>query len=141
MQDGTPSPLSPQDGLIAVMIAVSASDNNIRTAELLAIERMVDHLPVFADYDMDRIKTVSQSVFDLFEEEEGLDVLFGLIREDLPEVLNETAYALACDVAVSDGRLKGPELRLLEEMRQEVNIDRLAAAAIERGARARHRVI
>jgi hypothetical protein len=30
------------------------------------------------------------------------------------------------------------ELRLLEEMRYQLNIDRLHAAAIERGARARH---
>jgi len=31
-----------------------------------------------------------------------------------------------------------PELRLLEEIRYELDIDRLHAAAIERGARARH---
>ena len=133
-----PTPLSPQDCLIAVMIAVTASDATIRTAELVSIEAMVNNLPVFADYDLDRIKIVAQSVFDLFEEEEGLDVLFGLIREDLPESLNETAYALACDVAASDGYLGETEIRLLEEMRFELKIDRLAAAGIERGARARH---
>ncbi|MEE3071874.1 MAG: tellurite resistance TerB family protein, partial [Pseudomonadota bacterium] len=75
---------------------------------------------------------------DLFAEEDGLDALFGLIRDALPERLNETAYALACDVAAADGHLYEPELRMLEEMRYELNIDRLHAAAIERGARARH---
>jgi tellurite resistance protein len=64
--------------------------------------------------------------------------LFGLIRETLPERLNETAYALACDVAAADGEIAQSELRMLEEMRYELNIDRLHAAAIERGARARH---
>ena len=137
MQDH-PHPLSPQDCLIAVMIAVSASDDTVRTAELVSIEAIVNNLPVFANYDMDRIKSVSQSVFDLFEDEEGLDVLFGLIRQDMPEVLNETAYALACDVAASDGYLGDTEIRLLEEIRYELKIDRLAAAGIERGARARH---
>ena len=133
-----PHPLSPQDCLIAVMIAVSASDANMRTAELVTIEAMVNHLPVFAEYDFDRIGVVSQSVLDLFEEEDGLDVLFGLLREDMPEALNETAYVLACDVAASDGHLGEAELRLLEEIRHELNIDRLHAAAIERAARARH---
>ena len=133
-----PHPLSPQDCLIAVMIAVSASDANMRTAELVTIEAMVNHLPVFAEYDFDRIGVVSQSVLDLFEEEDGLDVLFGLLREDMPEALNETAYVLACDVAASDGHLGKAELRLLEEIRYELNIDRLHAAAIERAARARH---
>lgn len=133
--------LTPEDCLIAVMVAVSASDQNIRTAELVAIEGVVDHLPVFAKYDADRIKLVSQTVFDLFAIEDGLDALFGLIRENLPEKLFETAYALACDIAVSDGKLLEEELRLLEEIRYELSIDRLHAAAIERGSRARHLVV
>jgi len=136
-----PHPMTPEDCLIAVMIAVSASDENIRTSELVTIEAIVNHLPVFASYDADRLRTVSQTVFDLFAVEEGLDALFGLIRNNLPEKLYETAYALACDVAAADGRLGEEELRLLEEIRYELNIDRLHAAAIERGARARHMTV
>ncbi|MBJ3762151.1 tellurite resistance TerB family protein [Maribius pontilimi] len=130
--------MTPPDCLVAMMVAVSASDENLRTTELVTIERIVNHLPVFKGYDQDRIRTMSQVVFDLFAEEDGLDALFGLIRENLPERLNETAYALACDVAAADGELLDNEIRLLEEMRFELNISRLSAAAIERGARARH---
>jgi len=129
---------SPQDCLVAVMIAVSASDTNMRTSELVTIKEMIDHLPVFADYDLDRIKTVSHTVLDLFEEEDGLDALFALVRGGLPARLNETAYALACDVAASDGLLDQDELRFLAEIRHQLDIDRLHAAAIERGSRARH---
>ncbi len=138
MSDDTSFPLSPQDGLVALMVAVSASDEMIRTSELVAIQKIVNHLPVFGDYDADRIARVSRMVFDLMEEEDGLDALFGLIRETLPEKLSETAYALACDVAAADGTLEQVELRLLAEIRYELGVDRLAAAAIERGARARH---
>nr|WP_245398551.1 tellurite resistance TerB family protein [Oceaniglobus trochenteri] len=120
------------------MIAVSASDETIHTAELLTIERIVNHLPVFADYDQDRIAKVSEVVFDLFSEEDGLDALFGLVRDNLPEKLYETAYAMACDVAAAEGHIADGELRLLEEIRYELDLDRLHAAAIERGARARH---
>lgn len=130
--------LSAQDSLVALMVAVSASDEDIRTAELIKIQAAVNLLPIFADYDVDRMSTISKTVFDLFEQEDGLDALFGLIREALPERLYETAYALACDVAAADGTLEEAELRLLEEIRYELNIDRLHAAAIERGARARH---
>ena len=130
--------LSAQDCLVALMVAISASDENIRTAELVKIQSSVNMLPIFADYDIDRMNTVTQIVFDLFEQEDGLDALFGLIREALPERLHETAYALACNVAAADGTLDEAELRLLEEIRYELNIDRLHAAAIERGARARH---
>lgn len=137
MQD-QPSSLSPQDALVAIMIAVSVSDESIKTSELVTIERIVNHLPAFAGYDADRIKIVAQIVFDLIEEEDGLDALFGLVRAALPERLNETAYAMCCDVAAADGRLQETELRFLEEVRHEFDIDRLHAAAIERGARARH---
>lgn len=130
--------LSPQDALVAVMVTVSISDETIRTAELLAIERMVDSLPVFGNYDADRIRLVAETVYALMEEEDGLDALFGLIRATLPDRLNETAYTLACDVDASDGKLGQGELRMLKELRHELNVDRLHAAAIERGARARH---
>ncbi|RJE85445.1 tellurite resistance TerB family protein [Paracoccus onubensis] len=133
--------LSPCDALVAVMVAVSASDENMRTAELVAIQRMVDHAPIFADYDDDRIRPVSQTVMALFEEEDGLDAFFGLIREALPEKLYETAYALACDVGAANGRLYEGEIAMLAEIRDQLNIVRLHAAAIELSARVRHRVL
>ena len=132
----TPS-LTAQDALVALMIAVSASDETIRTSALVKITNMVNHLPVFADYG-DDLSEISNTVFDLLEQEDGLDALFGLIREALPERLYETAYALACDVAAADGNVTEGEGRMLEEIRYELSIDRLHAAAIERGARARH---
>jgi len=136
MDDATS--LTAQDALAALMIAVSASDENIRTAELVQIDNIVQTLPVFADYDADHLPRVSRTVFDLLEQEDGLDALFGLIREALPQRLWETAYALSCDVAAADGQMTDSEGRMLEEIRYELDIDRLHAAAIERGARARH---
>lgn len=132
---------SAQDALVAIMVTVSVSDEAIRTSELVAIERQVNHAPVFADYEMDAVREVAQTVYRLMGEEDGLDTLFAMVREALPERLFETAYALACDVAAADGRLGQAELRLLEEVRDEFDIDRLHAAAIERGARARHMVL
>jgi tellurite resistance protein len=132
------APLTAQDALVALMIAVSASDEDIRTSELVKMTTQINHLPVFAGYDAERLPRASQMVFDLLEQEEGLEALFGLIRDALPEHLFETAYALACDVAAADGRIDGPEARMLEEIRDELSLDRLHAAAIERGSRARH---
>jgi hypothetical protein len=90
---------------------------------------------------MDTVREVAQTVYRLMDEEDGLDTLFAMVRDALPEKLHETAYALCCDVAAADVRLGQGELRLLEEVREELDIDRLHAAAIERGARARHMVL
>lgn len=130
---------SAQDALVAVMVGVSASDSNPTTRELLSIQRMIESLPVFERYDLDRLPIVGRTVFDLFTEEDGLDALFGLVRDALPPSLRETAYALACDVAAADGHAFQAELRFLQELRHEMNVDRLHAAAIERGSSARHR--
>lgn len=132
------APMTGQDALVALMVAVSASDENIRTAELVKISNTINHLPVFAGYDADRMPRVSKMVFEILEQEDGLEALFGLIRDALDARLFETAYALSCDVAAADGTIEGAEARMLEEIRYELNIDRLHAAAIERGSRARH---
>ncbi|MBR2573547.1 MAG: tellurite resistance TerB family protein [Loktanella sp.] len=134
-------PLTAQDALVVLMISVSAADGNIRTSELVKISNAINNLPVFAGYDVERVPQMSQLVFDLLEPEDGLEALFGLIRDALPTRLFETAYALSCDVAAADGRIAGQEARMLEEIREELDLDRLYAAAIERGARARHMTV
>lgn len=132
------APMTAQDALVTLMIAVSAADEDIRTAELVKMSNLINHLPVFAEYDAERLPLASQMVFDLLEQEDGLEALFGLIRDALPPHLYETAYALSCDVVAADGMVKGSESRMLQEIRDELELDRLHAAAIERAARARH---
>jgi len=132
------TPLSPQDALVAIMIAVSAADEAIRTAELVQIANIVENLPIFATYEQEHLQRMGALVMALLEKDDGLDQLFGQVRRFLPQRLWETAYALACDVAAADGRVTAQEARMLEEIREELEIDRLHAAAIERGARARY---
>ena len=134
IRDGLTAP----DCLVAIMVAISASDERLPTTELVTIERLVNHLPVFKGYDQSRIPEVSGLIFDLLSQEDGLDALFKLLRAHLPARLNETAYALCCDVSAADGTLYENEIRLLLAIRDELEIDRLHAAAIERGARVRH---
>ncbi|HLS19624.1 MAG TPA: tellurite resistance TerB family protein [Paracoccaceae bacterium] len=130
--------LTAQDALIAVMIAMSAADGRMTPSEFHEISGIVQVLPIFDGYDIERISNVGALVSDLFREEEGLDALLGLVVAALPEGLHETAYALACDVAAADLQVPMTERRMLEELRDHFQLDRLASAAIERGARARH---
>jgi tellurite resistance protein len=130
--------LSAQDALVAVMITTSTADAQLSTKELLSISRIIEDLPAFKGYKMDRLSTVSAIVFDMLEADDGLDAIVGLVKESLPSGFNETAYALACDVAASDGALDVTELRWLQLVRHELEVERLTAAAIERASKARH---
>ncbi|MEL6476911.1 MAG: tellurite resistance TerB family protein [Pseudomonadota bacterium] len=130
--------LSPQDALVAVMIAVSVADGEMTDSELDTIRGVIGHLPAFLGYDTDRIGLVTGIVGEIFDDEDGIDALVGLVAQALPEHLAETAYAVACDVAAADGAVAMTELKLLEILRHDLSVGRLAAAAIERGARARY---
>lgn len=132
------TPMSPQDALIAVTLVTAIADDRMSEREYREIIAAVNLLPVFRDYDVDRIDGIIDTVQAFLAEEDGLDSLIGLVKSTVPDYLYETAYALACDVAAADGSVKMGEMRLLEELRQGLDIDRLNAAAIERGARARH---
>ncbi len=65
--------------------------------------------------------------------------LAALREQNVP--MRETAYALACDVAAADLDIVESEMTVLQQLRWRLSIDRLTAAAIERGARARHQTI
>ena len=132
--------LTLQDALIALMVVVSASDEDIKTSELIAIDRIVEFFPLFSDYDSERISGVSQTVLRHLEHDDDLNNLFDAIRPALSREYGETAYAFACEIASADGRLGEMEVRVLDEIRREIGVDRLVGAAIERGTIARHSV-
>ena len=127
--------------LIYTMVLVSAAEGTMSDRELEEMGRIVSHLPVFRDFDPERILQVGAECTELLRQEDGLDVALDRIAEALPQPLRETAYALACDVAAAEGKPEEEELRLLELIRHRLNVDRLVAAAIERAALARHRVM
>jgi tellurite resistance protein len=81
---------------------------------------------------------LAEDCAEILGQKNGLDAVIEVVAGSLPEHLRETAYALACDIAATDGRLNPEEIRLLEFLRHRLDVDRLTAAAIERGARARH---
>jgi tellurite resistance protein len=129
--------LDPHGALIYTMVIVSAADRDMTDAELSTIGDIVGHLPVFRAFDREQLPGVLDDCTKLLNRENGLEEAFAAIKKTLPANLRETAYAIACDVAAADGEATQEELRVLEMMRHRLNIDRLIAAGIERGARAR----
>ena len=133
--------ISHHTALIYVMVTMSAVDAKMSDNELRKIGNIVTNLPVFRDYNVDRLVTTAEECGEILAEDGGLDAVFALVKEALPENLRETAYALAVEVAAADIAVRQEELRLLELLRDSLHIDKLIAAGIERGARARHMVV
>jgi tellurite resistance protein len=132
------NPIGHHAALIYVMVVVSASDGNMSEKELRAIGGIIKTLPVFRNFDENRLLVTSQECAAILEEDEGLDAVLGLVRNTLPDHLRETAYWLALEVALTDSRMMLEEIRVLELIRHALGIERLISAALERAARARY---
>jgi tellurite resistance protein len=133
--------VSHHSALIYVMVIVSAADGVMSPNELRTIGDLVKSLPVFRDFDPTRLVSVSQECGEVLQEADGLAAALGLVKGALPEHLCETAYWLALEIALSDNRVSLEEIRVIETIRRTLGIERLIAAAIERGARARHQTV
>jgi len=130
--------LSVQDALIHIMVVTASSDEGISDAELNAIEELVLRSPVFEGFDIGRLVDVANQAVDATNTN-GLDGVLDTAIAAIPKRLQDTAYALAVEVAVIDVQLPQEELRLLEMVRDRLEIDSLVTAAIEASARARMR--
>jgi tellurite resistance protein len=132
--------ISHHSALIYVMVIVSAADGVMSDRELKTIGNIAKTLPVFRDLEEHRLLPIAQECASILHEQDGADAALGLIKEALPDHLVETAYMLGLEVALSDSRVMLEEVRVLEILRRSLHIDRLVAAALERGARARYQI-
>jgi tellurite resistance protein len=133
-------PISHHEALIYVMVTVSASDRSRTDKELLKIGDIVRQLPIFDDFDQERLIFVAEECGQRLQGDDGLDDILNIVAEALPPRLYETAYALAVEVAAVDLHVEQEELRFLQILRDHLELDKLVVAAIERSARVRYRV-
>jgi hypothetical protein len=131
-------PASVQDALIHLMVVTASSDNGISGRELAQIDNLVARTPVFAGYDRARITEVANDAVDAANAQ-GIEPVLDAAIAGIPPRIQDTAYALAVEVAVVDLHLPQEELRFLEMVRDKLQVDRLVTAAIEASARARMR--
>jgi tellurite resistance protein len=133
--------LDPQEALVCTMVLIAAAGGEITDREIGVMSGLVQTLPVFHVFSSDRLDAATEAAVALLREEDGLNHAGRLIRDALEPRLRETAYALACEVVAADRFAEQDSLRMLEFVKAELHLDPLVAAAIERGARARHQMV
>jgi tellurite resistance protein len=134
-------PLDHHAALIYAMVTMSAVDRSMTDAELSRIGEIVSNLPVFADFDQEKLVKTAEACGGVLSEDGGLDRVLMLIKGGLPKKLRETAYAVALEIAAADLDVKPEETRFLDMLSERLELDRLTTAAIERGIRARNLVL
>ena len=131
--------LTPHQALIHIMVTMSAADTSMSDNELSKIGNIIGSLPIFKGYNDDQLMEDIHECRNILDHENGLETIIKNTQDSLSKEYHETAYAIAVEVAAADLNVEQPELRLLQILRQDLNIDKLICTAIERGARARHK--
>jgi len=126
--------------LVYTMVLASVADEDLNDREIHMMSEIIRLLPIFRNYEFEKLSETTGACVEMLRDPDGLDRALDAIKQVLPEGLRETAYALACDVVAADGTATQEELRFLEIFRHHMDVGRLEAAAIERGAGARFRV-
>lgn len=131
--------IKPQEALIYVMTTMCVADRGLDPVELRAIRFQVEQLPVFAGFAADDLPRTVNAAASVLTDADGIARILSLAAASLPKPLHETAYALAVEIASADVAARQEELRLLEMLRDVLEVSPLAAAAIEHSARVRYR--
>ena len=131
-------PLSHHAALVYVMVTISAVDRTMSDEELARIGEIVSNLPVFADYDEEKLVKTAEACGEILSGDGGLEQVLRLVHRALPPKLRETAYAVALEVAAADRQICPEEIRFLEMLGDTLDLDKMTIAAIERGIRARN---
>ena len=130
--------ISNEQALIYVMVMMSGVEGKLKKEELAEMDLLIRTLPAFRHFDRTRLATVAQECGDILQIGEGMQTVIGLVKDQLPVRLRETAYALAVEVAASDLLVGKEEMRFLAILRDALELDKLTTAAIERSAIARY---
>jgi len=130
--------LTAPEALVLTMVLVAAADGSLTDREIGTMSGQVQTLPAFRDFTREQLAIATEAAVTLLNEEDGLKHAAQLVRDALSPRLRETAYALACEVIGGDQGRKSASFDMLEFVRDELQLDPLIAAALERGVRARY---
>jgi tellurite resistance protein len=127
---GGEAPLTKQEGIVAVMLAIAAADGHISDEEIEDLISRLRRLQLFSGLTDDQLIAAANKPFDLLRKG-GPDELIRSASPALPQQLRESAFAIAVDLAFSDGSVADEEKQLIEKLQHEFGIsDEIATQTV-----------
>lgn len=129
------------EALIYLMVVMSASDRDMADAEMGKIGEVIKTWPVFEDFETSRLLDVARDCQEILSGPGGLEEVLNRADQVIPQRLLDTAYSAVIEIAVADREMRMEEARILQRVREHLQIDALSVAAIEMAAKARVRTL
>ena len=112
---------SPQEAYAAITILAIASDGYLANEELGTITSSLSRMHLFQHLRPDTMQRMYAKLFDILRTE-GADLLLESAKETLPSELRESAFAMCCDLTLSDGLMSLDEQAFLTQLHQILEI-------------------
>lgn len=121
--------LKPQEAFVLLLIASARADGIVSAHEANSIEHIVSGMQLFREHRGEKLHTVFAAAAERIKEHGVPDVVRAAAAK-LPQDLHATAFALAVDLMLADGRLSPKEETFASDLRRFLNVDPDAAERI-----------
>jgi len=122
----TAASLGPQGALAAIAIGAARADGSIVICEADRVEHTLSTLPIFREQSANERHAVVEQVVSMMRRGDARSVV-RQAAEELPDYMRGTAFSIAVDVLLADGRLRDSEQRFMEELRVLLHVRRAFA--------------
>lgn len=121
--------LSPAEAFAAIALAATASDGFLSDEETLGISVTLSRMKLFRSYSNDVMTRMLDKLLSILRRR-GIDALFNIAKECLPQDLRESAFAVATDLVLVEGIVTQEEQEFLNDLYQALGISRDVAIQI-----------
>ena len=98
------SNLSPAEAFAGVILVAAAADGYLANEEVQIVISSLYRMQLFQSYPSDHLSRMINRLMRIIETQ-SIDALLEIAVNSLPEYLHETAFAIATDIALSDGEV------------------------------------
>ena len=114
--------LSPQEAFVSLLIASARADGSVSAHEANSIEHIVSGMQLFRGHRGDGLHKVFATASERIKDH-GAPSVVEAAAAIVPKKLRTTAFALAIDLMLSDGRLSPKEEGFADDLRTLLNVD------------------
>ena len=115
-------PLPVRDAIAAILVASVAADGNLNADEVVRMNELLSSSRVLRQPGNGSIGGLAERAIGLLTDQ-GLPAVLTACAKSIPADLRPTAFALATDLVLSDGRIGDRERSFIDELQAVLRID------------------
>lgn len=121
--------LNKEESFAAITLSAIAANGYISEEEGIGIITGLSRMHLFENYDNKRMKSMFNKLLNIIRNQ-SVNTLVTMSKDNLSHELRETAFAVATDLALTDGTIDKSEKDILTEIQESLEISEETAVKI-----------